>query len=82
LNHDEMKMKVFGVAVVSYCGNISRHLFGNILYATFFKLPSIVFISAMPFTFIEQLTFTVGAILIGIPLLQINIRRQLRLNNM
>jgi hypothetical protein len=82
LNHDEMKMKVFGIAVVSYCGNISRHLFGNILYATFFKLPSIVFISAMPFTFIEQLTFTIGAILIGTPLTQINIRRHLRLNNM
>jgi hypothetical protein len=78
LNLDDMKMKIFAIAVVSYCGNISRHLFGNILYATFFNLPSIIFISAIPFTFIEQLTFTIGAILIGTPLIHLGIHRRIR----
>ena len=77
LNRDMVKMRVFGVAVVSYCGNISRHLFGNILYVTFFNLPSTIFLSALPFTLIEQLTFTIGATLIGTPLLHLVTRRQI-----
>jgi hypothetical protein len=78
LNEEDMKMKIFGMAIVAYCGNISRHLFGNILFVTFFNLPSIVFISALPFTFIEQLTFTIGAILIGMPILHLEIHRRIR----
>lgn len=78
LNLNDMKKVALGVAVASYCGNISRHLFGNILCVTILKLPSIVFISAMPFTLIEQLTFTIGATLIGTPLASLELSRRLR----
>lgn len=78
LNLDDVKKVAVGVAVASYCGNISRHLFGNILCVTILKLPSIVFISAIPLTLIEQLTFTIGATLIGTPLARLELRRRLR----
>lgn len=56
-----------GLFLAAYCGNISRHLFGNILLATALNLQSVYFISAVPYTLIEQLTFAIGTMMIGIP---------------
>jgi hypothetical protein len=63
-----------GIAVVSYCGNIARHLLGNILLVLFADMPSIVFITAIPFTFIEQVSFTAASTILGVALTRTRLR--------
>ena len=62
------KKVAFGVAVAAYCGNISRHLFGNILLVVLTEIPSIVFVAAIPFTVIEQTSFLVASTILGVAL--------------
>jgi len=62
------KKVAFGVAVAAYCGNISRHLFGNILLIVLTEIPSIVFVAAIPFTAIEQTSFLVASTILGVAL--------------
>ena len=57
-----------GIAVASYCGNISRHLLGNVLLVLFADMPSMVFITAIPFTLIEQVSFTAASTILGVAL--------------
>ena len=64
----------FGIAVVSYCGNIARHLLGNILLVLLAGMPSIVFITAIPFTFIEQVSFTAASTILGVALTRTRLR--------
>jgi hypothetical protein len=67
-----------GLILAVYCGNISRHLFGSILSATILNLPSIFFVSALPFTLIEQLTFAIGTTIIGLYLNRLKLRELLQ----
>lgn len=62
------KQVALGVAVTAYCGNISRHLLGNILLAVLTDVPSIVFVAAIPFTVIEQTSFLVASTILGVAL--------------
>jgi len=64
------KSESLGLFLGAYCGNISRHLFGNILSATILDLSATYFISAFPYTLVEQLTFAVGVMIIGVSLNQ------------
>ncbi|NIN51839.1 MAG: hypothetical protein GTN80_01380 [Nitrososphaeria archaeon] len=50
---------------VSYCGNITRHILGNIFLVLLGYVDEEIFIAAMPFTVIEQTLFAIfSAILI------------------
>jgi hypothetical protein len=62
------KQVALGVAVAAYCGNISRHLLGNILLAVLTDVPSIVFVAAIPFTVIEQTSFLAASTILGVAL--------------
>ena len=68
------KKVALGVAVTAYCGNISRHLLGNILLAVLMDVPSIVFVAAMPFTVIEQTSFLVASTILGVALMRTRVR--------
>lgn len=81
LKSGDLRRAAIGVAIASYCGNITRHLFGNIIYASLLGLPSSIFVVAMPFTLVEQLLFTLGATLIGTPLTRIALLRTLKHQN-
>jgi hypothetical protein len=63
-----------GVAVAAYCGNISRHLLGNILLVVLTDVPLIVFVAAMPFTVIEQTSFLVASTILGVALMRTRAR--------
>jgi len=67
--------KLLGLFSVSYCANISRHLFGNILLATIYNLESIYFVAAVPITFIEQMAFAAGTTIAGSSLNHLQLRR-------
>lgn len=56
--------------VASYCGNISRYMLGNSLLVLTTNMPSIVFISALPLTLIEQISFAAVATVIGVSLIR------------
>ena len=73
------KSAAWGLSLAAYCGNISRHLFGNILSATILNLQPIYFISALPYTLIEQLTFAIGTMIVGISLNRLRLREFLQL---
>jgi hypothetical protein len=62
------KSESLGLLLAAYCGNISRHLFGNILSATILNLSATYFVSAFPYTLAEQLTFAVGTMIMGVSL--------------
>jgi len=64
----------WGFFFVAYCGNISRHLLGSVFSATFLNVPSIVFITAMPYTLVEQLTFAVATMIMGMSLNHLGLR--------
>lgn len=66
-----------GLFLVSYCGNITRHLFGNIILATIQDLQFIYFISATPITFMEQLTFATGTMILGLSLSRLGSNQQI-----
>jgi hypothetical protein len=68
------KKVALGVAVTAYCGNISRHLLGNILLAVLTDVPSIVFVAAMPFTMLEQTSFLVASTILGVALMRTRVR--------
>ena len=74
-NHKKASLGSFSAA---YCGNISRHLFGNILSATMLKMPSLFFILALPYTFVEQLIFATGTTIIGVSLSKLGLREVLQ----
>jgi len=75
----DTKKGAWGILLATYCGNISRHLFGNVLSATILNLQPIVFISAIPSTFVEQLTFAIGTSIVGISLDRLRLREFLQL---
>jgi len=62
-----------GLFLCAYCGNVSRHLFGNILLATMQNLQPMYFISAAPITLIEQTTFAIGTMIVGGALLRVGL---------
>jgi hypothetical protein len=68
---ENRKKASFGLFLAAYCGNISRHLFGNILSVTILGVPAIIFIAAIPYTLVEQLVFALGATIIGNALLKL-----------
>jgi hypothetical protein len=63
-----------GVAIAAYCGNVSRHLLGNTILLFLWDLSPLVFISAIPLTFIEQLAFTVTSAILGGTIIKTSIR--------
>ena len=63
------------VGVAAYCGNISRHLFGNLLFVLFASLPAVVFLAAMPLTLLEQTFFAVISGVLGASLVLLGLRR-------
>jgi len=63
------------VSVASYCGNVTRHLYGNLLLVILAGLPSQVFLAAIPFTFLEQLFFSIVSLAIGTPLIRLRLRQ-------
>jgi len=65
---------MLSIAIATYCGNISRHLFGNTILAIIANLPPIYFISAIPFTLVEQITFTAATTIIGAALTRTRLR--------
>ena len=63
------------VTVSSYCGNISRHLFGNTLLVVFAGLPAQVFLAAIPFTLVEQSFFSFASFALGTALIRLRLRQ-------
>jgi hypothetical protein len=74
LSSSSWKQVALGVAVAAYCGNISRHLLGNILLVVLTDVPSIVFLAAMPFTVIEQTSFLAASTSLGVALIRTRAR--------
>ncbi|MEM2110747.1 MAG: hypothetical protein QXX08_02590 [Candidatus Bathyarchaeia archaeon] len=74
------KKTALGLFLATYCGNISRHLLGNILGVTISNLAYVYFILALPYTFVEQLIFAAGAMLIGVSLNHLKIHETLHLS--
>lgn len=64
-----------GFFIATYCGNISRHLFGNILIAIYSNSSSLIFISAIPLTFAEQLIFASAAMILATALNRLKLRK-------
>ena len=62
------RKNLYGLFIMSYCGNISRHLLGNVLLVTIHNLGFVYFVAAMPITLIEQLSFAIGTMVVGIAL--------------
>lgn len=73
------KRAAWGLFLAAYCGNISRHLFGNILLVTILDLPPVFFVAAIPYTLIEQSIFATGTAILGTPLNHRTMREFLRL---
>ncbi|MEM2094627.1 MAG: hypothetical protein QXI32_04960 [Candidatus Bathyarchaeia archaeon] len=65
----------FAVGIAAYCGNISRHLFGNLLFTLFASFPTTIFLAAMPLTLIEQVFFASTSAILGTSLILIGLRR-------
>jgi hypothetical protein len=65
----------FAVAIAAYCGNISRHLFGNLLFVLLASLPAVVFLSAMPLTLLEQTFFAFISGFLGASLVLLGLRQ-------
>ncbi len=63
------------VGIATYCGSITRHLFGNLLFVLFASLPSAVFSSAIPLTLLEQTFFAVVSSILGASLVLLGLRR-------
>ncbi len=63
-----------GFFIAAYCGNISRHLLGNILSVVFLGLPALTFISAIPYTFAEQLIFASATMIAAVSLNRLKLR--------
>jgi hypothetical protein len=63
------------VTVSSYCGNISRHLFGNTLLVVFVGLPAQIFLAAIPFTLVEQTFFSFASFALGTALIRLRLRQ-------
>jgi len=63
------------IGVAAYCGSISRHLFGNLLFVLFASLPGVVFLAAMPLTLLEQTFFAVVSSMLGTSLVLLGLRR-------
>jgi len=66
-----------GIAVgaASYCGNMTRHLYGNLLFVLVTGLPPQVFLAAMPLTLLEQVFFSLAAFIIGTSLIRLRLRQ-------
>ena len=58
-----------GWMLTSYCGDIARHMLGNILSAMVFSLPPASFLLVIPNTFVEQTMYALFSAIIGVPLL-------------
>ncbi len=69
------KKSLFKYSLAAYSGNVTRHLFGNILSVLFYSLPAITFVLAIPYTFMEQLVFALGTALTGASLNRLGIYR-------
>lgn len=65
----------FAVWTASYCGNISRHLYGNLLFVIVVGLRPEVFLAAMPFTLLEQVFFSFASLVIGTSLIRLKLRQ-------
>ncbi len=78
VSSENLRKASIGFATATYCGNISRHIFGNILSAMILNIPPIAFVWAMPYTFVEQSVFVVAATIIGISLKRLGIRQILQ----
>lgn len=68
------KKRALGFVVASYCGNISRHLFGNTLLVLLSNMSPIIFISAIPFTLIEQGLFAIASTILGMALMRTRLK--------
>jgi hypothetical protein len=69
-----------GISIAAYCGNISRHLLGNTILLFLLDLSPLIFISAIPLTVIEQLTFTIASAILGGTIIKTSIHDILLLN--
>ena len=63
----------FAVWVSSYFGNITRHLYGNLLLS-FLGVSASVFLLALPLTLLEQLFFSFVSFTIGTSLVRLKLR--------
>jgi len=69
-----------GISIAAYCGNITRHLFGNTILLFLLDLSPLIFISAIPLTFIEQLAFTLASAILGGTIIKTSIHDVLQLD--
>jgi hypothetical protein len=58
-----------GWMLVAYCGDITRHMLGNILYVTVLSTPAAIFLAAIPYTVVEQTMYALFSAIVGVPLL-------------
>lgn len=63
------------VAIIVYCGNISRHLYGNLLFAVIVHMPALIFVASIPLTFLEQTFFSVVSSVLGMYLIRLGLRK-------
>lgn len=55
--------------LIAYCGDIARHMLGNILSATVLSLQAVIFLAAFPQAAVEQTLFAFASALVGVPTL-------------
>lgn len=61
------RRRVFlGWMLTAYCGDIARHMFGNILAATVLSFPAATFLVAIPQAVVEQTIFAFASAVIGV----------------
>lgn len=80
IHSPDLNKVAFGMSIAAYCGNISRHLLGNTILLFLLDLSPLIFISAIPLTFIEQLAFTITSTILGGTIIKTSIRDILLLN--
>jgi hypothetical protein len=74
LSSTDRNAQALGFAIAAYCGNISRHLFSNLLFAALEILPPTVFIAVIPLTGVEQSLFAAATSIIGTAAFQLGIQ--------
>ena len=80
IHSPHLNKAVLGISIAAYCGNISRHLLGNTLLLFLLDLSPLIFISAIPLTFIEQLAFMIASAILGSTIIKISIHDILHLD--
>ena len=61
----DTKVTYIGWGLTAYCADVTRHMFGDLLFVAFLAFPPASFLPILPLTAIEQAMYAVSSALIG-----------------